>query len=185
MRYSRAIAALTVISVCVAGAVEMPRPAPEFVISMGSGPIARKIRLSEYRGKTVVLAFILTTCSHCQAVIRGLSKDHEELGPKGLQVVASAIEDMAETALPGFRRQFAPPFPVGYNTNTEAVAFLQHPKSVGFYMPQLVFIDKEGMIRAQFGGRDSLLNMDTQEKAVRDKILEVMKAPSLATKKKK
>jgi len=74
---------------------------------------------------------------------------------------------------------------VGYNTNTEAVQFLQHPESMGFYMPQLVFIDKEGMIRAQFGGRDPQLNLETQEKAVRDKILEVMNAPAPAASKKK
>src|SRR5437879_12473756 len=127
MRYFRAIAALTAIFVSAAGAVEIPRPAPDLVISMGSGPIDRKIHLSEYRGKTVVLAFILTTCSHCQAVIKGLSKDQQEFGPKGLQVVASAIEGMAESAVPGFRRQFAPPFPVGFNTNGDAVAFLQPP----------------------------------------------------------
>jgi peroxiredoxin len=184
MRYFRAIAALTAIFVCAARAVELPRPAPDLTISSGPGPIARQIRLSEYRGKTVVLAFILTSCSHCQAVIRGLIKDHEELGPKGLQVLASAIEDMAATALPGFRRQFAPPFPVGYNTTAEAVKFLEHPAAMGFYMPQVVFIDKDGMIRAQVGGRDPLLNLDTQEKAVREKILQIMNTPAASKKKK-
>src|SRR5438045_451959 len=125
MRNFRAIAALSVFFVYAAphgNAAEIPRPAPDFAINFGPG--AKPIRLSEYRGKTVVLAFILTYCSHCQAVVRGLIKDEQELGPKGLQIVASAIEDMAASALPGFRRQFAPSFPVGYNTNSEAVAFL-------------------------------------------------------------
>src|SRR5436309_10730310 len=125
MRYVRALTALSVLVVYTARAAEIPRPAPELAINFG--PVAKQVHLSEYRGKTVVLAFILTYCSHCQAVIRGLIKDQQELGPKGLQVLACAIEDMAASALPGFRRQFAPPFPVGYNTNAEAVKFLQHP----------------------------------------------------------
>jgi peroxiredoxin len=185
MRYFRAIVALNVILLCTVQAAEIPRIAPDLMISMGSGAIARKIRLSEYRGKTVVLAFILTTCSHCQAVIKGLSKDQQEFGPKGLQVVASAIEGMAESAVPGFRRQFAPPFPVGFNTNGEAVAFLQHPMSAAFYMPQLVFIDRDGMIRAQLGGQDPQLKIEVQEKAIRDKIVEVMSLPPLTAQKKK
>src|SRR6266404_3840716 len=103
MRNFRAIAALTVIFMCAARfgrAAEIPRPAPDFAINFGPG--AKPIRLSEYRGKTVVLAFILTYCSHCQAVVRGLIKDQQELAPKGLQIIASAIEDMAATAVPGF-----------------------------------------------------------------------------------
>src|SRR5436190_16983415 len=120
MRNFRAIAALTVFFVCAASkaeAAEIPRQAPDLAINFGPG--AKQIHLNEYRGKTVVLAFILTYCSHCQAVVRGLIKDQQELAPKGLQIIASAIEDMAASALPGFRRQFAPSFPVGYNTNSE------------------------------------------------------------------
>src|SRR5262249_53887963 len=119
MRYFRVFAAITLSVLCAAQAAEIPRPAPDLTINFGPG--AKPIRLSEYRGRTVVLAFILTYCSHCQAVVRGLIKDYQELGPKGLQIIGSAIEDAAATALPGFRRQFQPPFPVGYNTHEEAI----------------------------------------------------------------
>jgi thiol-disulfide isomerase/thioredoxin len=177
MRHIRVFAALGLSALFAVQAAEVPRPAPNLVINLAPG---KQIKLSDYRGKTVVLAFILTYCSHCQAVVRGLIKDQQELGPKGLQVVATAIEDMAATAVPGFIRQFAPPFPAGYNTSAEAIAFLQHPPMLGFYMPALVFIDKEGMIRHQVEGRDPLLNLATQEKSVRDKIVEVMGTASTA-----
>jgi peroxiredoxin len=176
MRYFRVIAGLTLSVLWAAHAAEIPRPAPDLAINAGPG--AKQIRLSDYRGKTVVLAFILTYCSHCQAVVRGLIKDQQELGAQGLQVLASAIEDAAATALPGFRRQFAPPFPTGYNTHEEAIRFLQHPPVMGFYMPALVFIDKDGQIRAQVEGRDELLNEATQEKGVREKILSLMNQSS-------
>lgn len=185
MRYFRVTAAVA-LSVYFAQAAEIPRLAPNLDIKLAAG---KQITLNEYRGKTVVLAFILTYCSHCQAVVRGLIKDQQELGPKGLQVVAAAIEDTAATAVPGFIRQFNPSFPVGYTSNAEAIRFLQHPPVMGFYMPALVFIDKAGMIRFQCEGRDPLLNEATQEKAVRDKIIEVMgpgtPAPPPVTKKKK
>jgi len=177
MRYLRVIAAITLSTVFAAQAADVPRQSPNLVINLSPN---KQVRLSDYRGKTVVLAFILTYCSHCQAVVRGLIKDQEELGPKGLQVVAAAIEDMAATAVPGFIRQFAPSFPVGYSTNKEAINYLQHPPMMGFYMPALVFIDKDGVIRFQCEGRDPLLNLATQEKGVRDKILEVMGPASSA-----
>ena len=177
MRTFRALAALCLLSIATALASEIPRPAPDLAINLAAN---KQIKLSQYRDKTVVLAFILTYCSHCQAVMRGLIKDQSELGSKGLQVVACAIEDMAATAVPGFIRQFTPNFPVGYGTNAEAVKFLQHPPMMGFYMPALVFIDKTGVIRAQYEGRDEMLKEATQEKTVRDKIVEIMNAPAAA-----
>src|SRR5437870_1381146 len=180
MRNFRAIAALSVFFVCAARlghAAEIPRPAPDFAINFGPG--AKPIRLSEHRGKTVVLAVILTYCSHCQAVIRGLIKDQQELGPKGLQIVATAIDDPAK--VPGFVKQFAPPFPVGYNTQAEAFAFAQHPPMLIPYMPFLIFIDKDGVIRAQYQGRDPMLKLETQEKTVREKILEMLNPPKKPT----
>lgn len=154
---------------------ELPRPAPDLTIHLAPN---KTLKLSQYRNKTVVLAFILTYCSHCQAVVRGLIKDQAELNAQGLQVVAVAIEDMAATAVPGFVRQFAPGFPVGYVSSAEAVNFLQHPPMKGFYMPALVFIDKTGQIRAQYEGRDEMLKEATQEKTVRDKIQEMLNTPA-------
>src|SRR5947208_11157387 len=98
MRRVRLIAAIA-LCVFVANAAEIPRPAPDLTINVPKG---KPIRLSDYRGKTVLLAFILTTCSHCQAVTRGLVKDHAEFHPKGLEILEVAIEDMAATAVPGF-----------------------------------------------------------------------------------
>jgi thiol-disulfide isomerase/thioredoxin len=102
---------------CLTAAAQVPRPAPEFIINTGG----KLVKLSEFRGKTVVLAVILTYCSHCQAVIGGLIKDQREFAPKGLQVLATAI-DTSPGMVPGFVRQFAPNFPVGYNAQAEALA---------------------------------------------------------------
>jgi peroxiredoxin len=180
MRNSRAVAALALFAFAApyAHAAVVPRPAPDLTINMGQG---KQIKLSQFKGKTVALAFILTYCSHCQKLMGILSKLQPDLEPRGLKVLASATEDMAAAALPAFLRQFAPPFPVGYNSNVEAVAFLQHSSMLMLYMPCLVFIDQDGVIRAQYEGRDAFLEETSQEKNIRAK-LEDMLAKSAAKK---
>ncbi len=182
MKLFRALTVVALLSAATpfAQAATLPRPSPDFGINVGQG---KQIRISQYKGKTVVVAFILTYCSHCQKAIQILSKLHQEYSPRGLQVLASATEDMAAAALPGFLRQFAPPFPVGLNTTTEFVNYMQHPVMLQLYMPGLVFIDKEGVIRAQYEGRDPFMEEASLEKNLRAKIEELL-APAAAAPKK-
>lgn len=158
----------------------LPRPSADFAINLGPG---KQARIGQYKGKTLVVAFILTYCSHCQKVIGVLSKAQKDYAGRGLQVLASATEDMAAAALPGFLRQFDPPFPVGINTTNEFVTYMQHPTMLQLYMPGLMFIDKEGMIQAQYEGRDSFLEETSVEKNIRAKIEEMLQSASDATKK--
>jgi peroxiredoxin len=97
----------------VAGAATIPRPSPEFAMNTAEG---NQILLSRYDGKTIVFAFILTTCSHCQNTIGILSRLQSEYASRGVQVLACAIEDAAKRNLPGFIDRFKPPFPVGFNS---------------------------------------------------------------------
>ena len=57
-----AISCLLASALLLPGA-QAPRQAAEIQIQV---PTAKPIQLSQYKGKPVVLAFILTTCSHCQ-----------------------------------------------------------------------------------------------------------------------
>jgi hypothetical protein len=183
MRYSPVIAVLTLLAFAMPAvrSANLPRPSPDFAINLGP---AKQIKIGQYKGKTVVVAFILTYCSHCQRAIGALTKAQNEYGPRGLQVLASATEDTAAVALPSFLRTFAPPFPVGYNTTAEFVAYMQHPSMLQLYMPGLVFIDKEGVIRAQYEGRDAFLEESSVEKNIGAKIEELLGPPAGAGKKK-
>ena len=105
------------------------------------------------------------------------------MAARGLQVLASATEDMAAAALPGFLRQFDPPFPVGVNTTAEFITYMQHPVMLQLYMPGLVFIDKSGMIVAQYEGRDSFLEETSVEKNIRAKVEQMLTPPAAAPKK--
>jgi thiol-disulfide isomerase/thioredoxin len=152
-------------------AINVPRQSPEFAISLDNG---QQVRLSQYKGKVVVVAFILTWCTHCQAIIGYLIEDQKTYGPRGLQVVASAIDDDAAAKVPAFVKQFNPPFPVGFNNPLVAIDYLEHPHMLTPHMPILAFIDRQGVIRAQYEGDDAFLAEGPREKNLRAKIEELL-----------
>ena len=170
--------ALLLMAAAAALAANLPRPSPDFAINLAPG---KQLKLSQYKGRPVVLIFILTYCSHCQKSIGFLIKDQQEFASRGLQVLATAID--LPTAVPGFIKQFNPPFPVGFNTNDEAVSYLQHVPMLILHMPGIVFIDKDGVIRAQYEGDDPFMSEGVQEKNLHDKIEELMKTGAPAGKK--
>jgi cytochrome oxidase Cu insertion factor (SCO1/SenC/PrrC family) len=162
---------LTLAALVVSGA-ELPRKAPEFTINLNGG---KKLHVSDYRGKGVVLAFILTTCSHCQATTGLLTRLQGEYGSRGLQVLESAIDPGAEPLVPGFIQQFRPAFPVGFNDFQAAVAFMQHSPMKIMHMPGLVFIDRQGNIVGQYEGSDPEMADGVQEKNLRAQIETILK----------
>jgi thiol-disulfide isomerase/thioredoxin len=172
MANKRCLAALALIPL-LAQAAELPRPAPEYTIKRNN---AAPLLLSQYKGKPVVMAFILTYCSHCQRTVGFLTKDQNEYGPRGLQVVACAIENGAQLAVPMFLKNFNPPFPVGYNDGSTALDFMQHSMVKIPIMPMLAFIDRQGMIRAQFEGDDQEFFGDQHEQNLRTQIEALFKA---------
>jgi peroxiredoxin len=160
---------------------ELPRQSPPFSFSLNDG---KKIAVSDYRGKVVVLTFILTTCPHCQATTGFLSKIQTDLGARGLQVLECALEQSAAQNVPGFIKNFNPTFPVGYTTNSnDVLTYLQHPPSEIPYMPMVVFIDRGGVIRAQYSGKDVFITDEAKEaQNLRLKVEELLKTGSPAAK---
>lgn len=156
MRIPRLLLALSLISFALLAQPPMPRKAPELTIVEPSG---KQILLSSYRGKVVALAVIMTTCPHCQAECGVLTKLQGELGPKGFQPLAVAFNENAQFLVPGFVEDLHITFPVGYAKERATVAdFLQvddSPTSKGWNVPQMVLIDRKGMIVAQSAPKGS------------------------------
>jgi peroxiredoxin len=127
-------------------AVDVPRKAPEYVIHMTDG--SQKL-LSSFRGKVVVLEFGFTTCPHCQHASQLMSQLQREYGPKGFQALAVAFNPMAKMLVPDFVSEFKINFPVGFDEREPVNLFLQNPPESALHVPQLVFIDRKGIIRKQ------------------------------------
>lgn len=181
----RRIAVMIVATALLAAGAQLPRPAGDLTINLNGG---KKLQLSTYKGTPLVLAFILTTCSHCQATTGLLAKYQAEYGPRGLQIVESAIDQGAEAFVPRFIQTYNTPFPVGFNDYTVAQEFTQHPPMKTMLMPVLVFIDRQWNIVAQYEGGDPEVAAGVQEKTLRDqieKVLSPVPARAVAKKKKK
>ena len=82
-----------------------------------------------------------------------MSGIQNELGAKGFQAIESAINENPD--VPGFIRQFRPTFPVGTSDNMKSYEFMQLSTVTRNFVPFMVFIDRQGVIRAQFTGSDT------------------------------
>ena len=140
-----------------------PRKSPPFsILRPGQAPLP----VESFRGKVVVLAFISTTCPHCQELTRGLGPLSKEYAARGVQFLECALNPEAQAGVPGFIEQFQPPFPVGFSDRAAVDSYLQRTviDTTPLWVPHLVFLDRGGVIRADIAGdspfmRDPLANI--------------------------
>lgn len=144
-------------------AAQIPRQSPDFTVQLTDG---KQIKVSDYRGKVLCLTFILTTCPHCQNTTKLWDNIYPELAPKGLAVVEAALNENPNIA--SFVSQFKVPFPVGTAGVLPALDYIQWPKDKRPLVPFLVFIDRNGVIRAQYTGVDEAFFDNQQEQHMRD-----------------
>jgi peroxiredoxin len=144
-------------------AAQIPRQSPDFTIQLTNG---KQIKVSDYRGKVLGLTFILTTCPHCQKTTQLWDNIYPDLAPKGLAVVEAALNENPNIA--SFVSQFKVPFPVGTAEVLPALDYIQWPKDKRPLVPFLVFIDRSGVIRAQYTGVDEAFFDNQQEQHMRD-----------------
>lgn len=73
-------------------------------------------RLSDYRGKTVLLVFTATWCPYCGAEAGYLEGIHQEFKDRGVRVIVVDVKESAE-AIDGFRNHYGWTFPVWLDTS--------------------------------------------------------------------
>jgi thiol-disulfide isomerase/thioredoxin len=152
---------------------EPAKPSPPLTIQRAGSPA---IQLSQYRGKIVLLAFIHTTCPHCQELTRGLIPIARDYQARGVQVVECAFNTNADQLVPGFVQQFQPPFPVGWAANDTVMGYLGRSvmDTTPFFVPHLVFLDRRGMIQGDFAGESDF--MKTPDPSIRGELDKLLKA---------
>jgi thiol-disulfide isomerase/thioredoxin len=165
-------------SALAADTVAPPRPSPPLTIErLGAPPI----ELSQYRGKVVVLAFIFTTCSHCQDLTKSLKVIQKDYAARNVQVVTVACEEGVTNNFLGYLKAFEPNFPTGITNEGEVKKFVQwNDKRDGIlYVPYMIFIDAAGIIRGDFNGKDGFFGEgDKNIRAQLDKLTKPAAAPA-------
>jgi Redoxin len=133
----------------------IPRKSPEFTIIEPSG---KQILLSSFKGKVVAIEFFFIRSPKCLNLATTMNKLNAEFGPRGFQAVAIAFPAPGSDAngpLVGQVMDYLKlGYPVGYANKDRVDQYLERDEMEILRIPQVVVIDREGIIRAQSGGRD-------------------------------
>lgn len=153
------------------------RKAPELKFTV---PGQGQQSLSQYKGKVVALEFIATTCPHCQAASRLMTRLEQEYGSRGFQAVDVAINALdegrnaqqADMVVMMFARNFEVGFPVGWTTRDQFVGFMGFSFAELTVVPQLVLIDRQGYIHYQTTAKGDENSM--KEATIRQRVEELL-----------
>lgn len=141
----------------------IPRPSPEFTIHEPSG---RDVLLSSFKGKVVMIEFLFLRSGKCLNLASTMNKLNAELGSRGFQPVAIAFPAPQSDANGPLVRYTAEnlklTYPVGYANQGEVDQYLSREQKETLRIPQVIIIDRSGMIRAQTGGHDGNLNLENE-----------------------
>lgn len=164
---------MLVLAATFATGAEVPRKAGEFVIEFPGGK--QELLSQKLKGKKVtMLAFISTTCPHCQTLAQSLSKMQKEYGKQGFQAILVAYDEGAAANLPRFKALFSDGITVGTSTRDPVHNYLQISMIGPSYVPKLLVIDGHGMIREQYNGGDAYFAAANEEVNLRKSILKYL-----------
>lgn len=153
-----------VMAASAAPSAPVPRQSPDFTINEPSG---KTVQLSSFKGKVVMIEFFFLRSAKCLDLVQTMNKLNAELGTRGFQPIAIAFpapQSDANQALVGtLADSFRLSYPVGYTTKEDVDKFLSRTGQETLRIPQVVIIDRAGMIRAQSGGRDGNLNLEKED----------------------
>ena len=133
----------------------LSRKSPEYTISEPSG---KTMLLSNFKGKVVVLEFFFVASQHCLRVAETLNRLQTELGPRGFQPIGIAFDppnnpNTGPQLVTYVVNHLKLTYPVGYSAKEDVDTYLGRTGNEVLNIPQVVVIDRAGMIRAQSGAK--------------------------------
>jgi thiol-disulfide isomerase/thioredoxin len=113
-------------------------PAPDFTLESLDG---KNLRLSDLRGKAVLLNFWATWCGPCKIETPWLVELQNQYGAQGLQVVGIAMDDSGKDDIAKFAKDMGVNYPVLLGKEAVGDAYGGVPA-----LPESFFIGRDGKI---------------------------------------
>lgn len=102
----------------------------------------RVVRLSDYRGKVVLLNFWATWCPPCRVEIPDLIKLQRDYGSRGLQVIGITYPPQKRAQVTRFAKKAKMNYPVGLGTKQTPLLF-----TTSETLPLTIVIGTDGRVR--------------------------------------
>jgi thiol-disulfide isomerase/thioredoxin len=102
------------------------------------------MKLSDLRGKAVVLDFWATYCMPCKIEMPWFVDLQKKYGPQGLQIVGVAIDDEEEKVVSEFSKKMGVNYPILIGTEHVAESYGGLPG-----LPTTFFLDRSGKVVAR------------------------------------
>jgi len=118
-------------------------PAPDLAVQ---DIAAKTVKLSEFRGKPVVLVFWATWCAPCLEEVPNLIKLREAVPPEKLAIIGLSREPADKI------KPFAEKYGISYTLASVGDQSLGEPYDSVTSIPTTFFIDKQGLIQDVFLG---------------------------------
>lgn len=121
--------------------------APDFTLPSLDG---QTVRLSDLRGKAVLLNFWATWCAPCRLEMPTMEKAYQEYKSRGLEILAVSLDAGSNSVVKHFMQELQLDFPVLLDPNMEVLRLYRQ-----FSIPATFLIDKQGIVRhRELGYRD-------------------------------
>ncbi len=109
--------------------------------------IGRRIRLEDYKGKTLVLVFWATWCPHCRRYLSAMQQLHKEYAAKNVEMLALSVDETGWKVVAPYIRDHNLTVPIAL-----APAAAQRSYDTSGGIPLTAIIDGDGNQIRQFVG---------------------------------
>ena len=137
----------------------MGRTAPDFELPSLDG---KNLKLSDLRGKAVLLNFWATYCGPCKIEMPWFVELQKQYGPQGFQIIGVAMDDASTEEITKFAKDMGVNYPI--LLGKESVGQSYGGVSV---LPTTFFLDRDGkLIAREFGLQSRSVFVDHIKKAM-------------------
>jgi thiol-disulfide isomerase/thioredoxin len=137
----------------------MGNVAPDFELPALDG---KNLKLSDLRGKAVLLNFWATYCGPCKIEMPWFVELQKEYGPQGFQIVGVTMDDASKEEIAKFTNDMGVNYPILLGQDSVAMSY--GGVSV---LPTTFFLDRDGkLIAREFGLQSRSVFVDHIKKAL-------------------